>query len=208
MWTYNQSPRTDELYHHGVLGQKWGVRRYQNADGSLTAQGKKRYGSNEERKEKAKRVAKIVGATAGSVAATTAAVAGTVKGVKRLKGNDKVQEQMFKRGKDDKPSQVEKITRSTDAAVNKASDVANKVIKSNHPKVKQDTSHMSDTELRQKVNRLQLERQYSDLMYDPNNVSKGEKYIQNALAIAGGVTTFAASAATIASAIYMVKKGG
>ncbi len=30
------------LAHHGVLGQKWGVRRYQNADGSLTAQGRKR----------------------------------------------------------------------------------------------------------------------------------------------------------------------
>ncbi len=31
-----------ELYHHGVKGQKWGVRRYQNANGSLTAAGKKR----------------------------------------------------------------------------------------------------------------------------------------------------------------------
>lgn len=32
----------EELTHHGILGQKWGVRRYQNQDGSLTAAGKKR----------------------------------------------------------------------------------------------------------------------------------------------------------------------
>lgn len=32
-----------ELYHHGILGQKWGIRRFQNEDGSLTAAGKKRY---------------------------------------------------------------------------------------------------------------------------------------------------------------------
>jgi len=32
-----------ELYHHGIKGQKWGVRRYQNEDGTLTEEGKKRY---------------------------------------------------------------------------------------------------------------------------------------------------------------------
>lgn len=36
MWTY-------ELYHHGIKGMKWGVRRYQNLDGTLTSAGKKRY---------------------------------------------------------------------------------------------------------------------------------------------------------------------
>lgn len=33
----------EELQHHGIKGQKWGVRRYQNKDGSLTADGRKRY---------------------------------------------------------------------------------------------------------------------------------------------------------------------
>ena len=37
---YNETE--DSLAHHGVKGQKWGVRRYQNSDGSLTAAGKKR----------------------------------------------------------------------------------------------------------------------------------------------------------------------
>lgn len=36
----------NELKHYGIKGMHWGVRRYQNVDGSLTAEGKKRYTSN------------------------------------------------------------------------------------------------------------------------------------------------------------------
>lgn len=39
--------QSDYLMHHGILGQKWGVRRYQNDDGSLTDAGKRRYGSED-----------------------------------------------------------------------------------------------------------------------------------------------------------------
>ena len=49
----------NELYHDGVKGMRWGVRRYQNKDGSLTSAGKKRYGtkSNFEKVQSAKRAA-------------------------------------------------------------------------------------------------------------------------------------------------------
>lgn len=72
----------DYLMHYGIKGMKWGIRRFQNADGSLTAAGKKRYGSGEgtERQKKsvdAKKVAKTAAKVTGAAlmaAGVTAAV--------------------------------------------------------------------------------------------------------------------------------------
>lgn len=41
-----ESPAEEDAEHYGILGQKWGVRRYQNEDGSLTPEGKARYGGD------------------------------------------------------------------------------------------------------------------------------------------------------------------
>lgn len=55
-------PNGDELTHWGIRGMKWGIRRYQNPDGTLTEAGKKRYGSDtddSEAKARAAEMAKI-----------------------------------------------------------------------------------------------------------------------------------------------------
>lgn len=43
MWQYNNA---NELYHYGIKGMRWGVRRYANKNGKLNAEGRRRYGVN------------------------------------------------------------------------------------------------------------------------------------------------------------------
>ena len=45
----------NELYHHGIKGMKWGIRRFQNKDGSLTKAGKKRYDDGDDGSDKSKK---------------------------------------------------------------------------------------------------------------------------------------------------------
>ena len=51
---YVSGTKKTELYHHGILGQKWGIRRYQNSDGTLTEAGKRRRNALDNQKAKVK----------------------------------------------------------------------------------------------------------------------------------------------------------
>lgn len=72
------SPYDMALYHHGIKGQKWGVRRFQNEDRTLTPAGKERYGKGKSGNSGGENKNSVVNSdTAKKVAKTALAVAGT-----------------------------------------------------------------------------------------------------------------------------------
>lgn len=94
-------PYSDELFHYGIKGQKWGVRRFQNEDMSLTPAGRERYSKssfNASRngsfsKEKARNAAK----TAGIIAGTALAAYGAYRLANSDIGKEFISRQLSKR---------------------------------------------------------------------------------------------------------------
>lgn len=136
-----------DLQHHGIEGQKWGVRRFQNSDGSLTAAGRKRYSTDDYKN--------------------------TLDTVKR----------------------ADKTLNTVKKAINEAD------AKSYEKKVKYELSKMSDKELQQAVNRLNMEERYSQVMNQRYRLEQGESRVNKILDVAGSALTGAATALTIAVAI-------
>ena len=203
----------NELQHFGIKGMKWGVRRYQNKDGSLTPAGKKRYDESDEEREK-KEKSKKTKAKVATAAVATAAIATTaaMNKDKIKKGVDFVNAK--KPSKDEKKeTTVEdykeglKKTQSADKAlqgikeiVNKADDVAYA------KKVRNDLSQMTDKDLQQAVNRLNMEERYSQVMQQRHKIERGESTVNQVLDVAGNVLSGAATALTIAVAIKELRK--
>lgn len=85
IWQYNYGPvRGDELYHHGIKGQKWGIRRYQNEDGSLTDAGKKRYIGTGKRDRKYDMTADVRSRIRSAKGDTDKAISGVRKDAKKV----------------------------------------------------------------------------------------------------------------------------
>lgn len=203
----------NELQHFGIKGMKWGVRRYQNKDGSLTPAGKKRYDESDEEREK-KEKSKKTKVKVATAAVATAAVATTAamnkdkikKGVDFVNANKPSKGEKKETTADDYKEALKK-TQSADKALQGIKDVVNKADDVAYAKkVRYDLTQMTDKDLQQAVNRLNMEERYSQVMQQRHKVERGESTVNQILDVAGNVLSGAATALTIAVAIKELSK--
>ena len=172
----------NELQHAGIKGMKWGVRRYQNKDGTLTDAGKKRYARDAREKEYDKYDSEK----------------STYYKESKKNGRSDLAADPGRYVKED----LERTKRVVDASSNMNRELKNLNDRAmrNAPKNRMDLSNMTDKEMREKINRELLERQYNDV-FNPPKVSKGRQYASKILEGVGTTITLAGGALGIAVAI-------
>jgi hypothetical protein len=163
-----------ELYHFGIKGMKWGKRRYQNADGSLTEAGKKRYDRDVRENNAKKKDNRIV--------------------IDKPDPDRWVKEDL---------TRAKGVADSSKGMVKDLKNI-NDSIPSKSKRTRMDLSKMTDQEMRNKINREILERQYND-MFAPQKTSKGRDAVKNILETAGTVLAIGSSSLGIALAIKELK---
>lgn len=167
----------NQIWHWGVKGMKWGVRRYQNADGSLTDAGKRRYSTD--------------------VAANA----------KKKKDNRLPEESLNDPNrwvKEDR-ERTKRVVDSGNQMAGNLKTLNDKSMRIQARRTsKMDLSKMTDQEMREQINRAMLEKQYDD-MFNPKKVYSGREAVGDTLEIAGSVLAITSSALGIALAIKELK---
>lgn len=198
------------IQHHGIEDQHWGIRRFRNYDGTLTEEGKRRYYKNYYKKDRG-------GSHYGSM--TDAGRKWADKEVKKAaraidrgdkkKDNKKLWTRNIKQGKD-KPntSAVEYVARNgktiADETIKTGKTIATEVENARKRRnFKNNAEGKSDQELRDRINRIRLEREYNSLTND--DTSRGYEAAMNVLNVAGSVASVALAAVGIAATIKSIK---
>lgn len=200
----------DELYHYGIKGQKWGVRRYQNKDGSLTPAGKKRRSSSDEvrnmstdelrqkvrRLNNEQRYIDLTKSSSSSISKTADGIerASRIGGdankiYKSMNGENNPYSKVANQGID-AMSRTARLTKKIDSNVRSKNDTAKALKK---------LETMSDADLAKEVDRLDLEQQYSRL--SNSKIRRGKTSVNEVLDIAGDIVGIGASAVAIAVGI-------
>ena len=158
-----------ELYHHGIKGMRWGIRRYQNKDGSLTPAGKKRAAQLESEYKALtgnnKKPKDLRSMTSREIQSA----------IKRKQLEDEYNSVMGtkQKGKYDVDDDADAATSTKGKGNSKNPDENQNGKDANTGKKKM--SEMTDDDLRAAIIRKQLEQQYKAL--NPEPVSKGKQFV-------------------------------
>lgn len=168
------------LSHHGIKGQKWGIRRFQNANGSLTDLGRKRY-------------------NVGHAYPSYDEMQKTVK----QKSMEKAYDKALNRDTTQLANNVKNAANQTQNTLNSAKTAYKE---SKKQQSKPDVSHMSNKELQDAITRMNLEDNYTRLIQQRESTKSGKDYVEKTLDALGTVAQVASIAATVAVVVSEVKK--
>lgn len=171
----------NKLHHAGIKGMKWGVRRYQNTDGTLTPAGKKRYARD-----------------AGERGYNKQDESGYYKTTGKKNRREDLDFDPNRYVKEDR-ERSKRVLDETAQMAGKLKNVTDQSLK-NRKKPTMDLSNMTDQQMRNEINRAILERQYND-MFAPQKPARGREIASKTLEVAGAVLGIGSSALGIALAI-------
>jgi predicted transcriptional regulator len=170
---------SNDLQHHGIKGMRWGVRRFQNSDGSLTPAGRKRYSDYDGGKDSAVRKTIPVGGGKRK----SSSVEDYQNAIKRTKSVGEGIDNVRKFNDD--------VKRIKDPAMEK--------------RIRKSTEQMSDKDLQQRVQRLNMEDNYTRMMMHREHLKQGEDYVNRALDISAVAVRGATTALTIALLVKQLR---